>query len=267
MAAAPAAVYLTRRAQRSLEENRVPLLGVLGAFVFAAQMINFPVGPGTTGHLVGGALLAFTLGPAPASVVMTAILAIQALVFQDGGILALGANTMNMAVIGVLAGYLPFYIWGGTKWRRISLFAGGALSVLVSACFALAELLISGVRMPASVLSVSLALFAVSAILEGAITLAVMQALERVQPKTVAHPQAGRSPILAAVALTAVLLVTVGVLFAAGGPDGIERLLNLHPAALHSSYLSQASAGILGLLLIYAACLVIGRVASRHRSP
>jgi cobalt/nickel transport system permease protein len=266
VAAAPAVVYLTRRAQRSLEENRVPLLGVLGAFVFAAQMINFPVGPGTTGHLVGGALLAFTLGPAPASVVMTAILVIQALVFQDGGILALGANTINMAVIGVLAGYLPFYIWGATRWCKISLFAGGALSVMVSACFALAELLISGVRMPASVLSVSLALFAVSAILEGAITLAVMQALERVQPRTVPHPQPIRSPVLAAVALTAVLLATVGVLFAAGGPDGIEKLLNLHPASLHSNFVSQASAGILGLLLIYAACLVIGRVASRHRS-
>lgn len=265
-AAAPAVIYLTRRAQRSLEENKVPLLGVLGAFVFAAQMINFPVGPGTTGHLVGGALLAFTLGPAPASVVMTAILAIQALVFQDGGILALGANTINMAVMGVLAGYLPFHIWGGTRWRKFSLFAGGALSVLVSACLALAELLISGVRMPASVLSVSLALFAVSAILEGAITLAVMQALERVQPQTVQQPQRGRSPVLAAVALAAVLLATVGVFFAAGGPDGIEKLLNLHPATLHSTYLGQASAGILGLSLIYGACLVIGRVAGRHRS-
>src|ERR1700752_3732062 len=107
--AAPVVGYLARRAQRGIEQSKVPLLGVLGAFVFAAQMINFPVGPGTTGHLVGGALLAFTLGPAPASIVMVAILAIQALVFQDGGVLALGANITNMAVMGVLAGYLPFH--------------------------------------------------------------------------------------------------------------------------------------------------------------
>ena len=265
-AAAPAVVYLARRAQRSLDENKVPLLGVLGAFVFAAQMINFPVGPGTTGHLVGGALLAFTLGPAPASIVMVAILAIQALVFQDGGVLALGANITNMAVMGLLAGYLPFHMWGATKWRRLALFAGGALSVLVSACLALAELLISGVRMPPSVLSVSLVLFTISAILEGAITLAVMGALERVQPETVHRPQPSRSPILAGVALTAVLLATVGVLFAAGGPDGIEKLLHLNPAPLHANFLGQASTGILGLVLIYGACLVIGRVASRHRS-
>jgi cobalt/nickel transport system permease protein len=265
-AAAPAVIYLARRAQRGLEENRVPLLGVLGAFVFAAQMINFPVGAGTTGHLVGGALLAFTLGPAPASIVMTAILAIQALVFQDGGILAIGANITNMAVMGVLAGYLPFHIWGATRWRRISIFAGGVLSVLVSACLALTELVISGVRMPPSVLSVSLALFTVSACLEGAITLAVMRALEKVQPGTVRQPQPSRTPILAGVALTAVLLATVGALFAAGGPDGIERVLNLHPASLHSHFLREASTGILGLVLIYGACLVIGRVASRDRS-
>ena len=100
-----------------MEDARIPLLGVMGAFVFAAQMINFPVGIGTTGHLVGAALLACTLGPASATVVMSAIIAIQALVFQDGGILALGANLFNMAVMGVLAGYLPYRLWGGGRLR------------------------------------------------------------------------------------------------------------------------------------------------------
>ena len=83
----PSIAYLARRArQREFDHHRIPLMGVMGAFVFAAQMINFPVGNGTSGHLVGGALLAFTLGPASAAVVLTAILATQALVFQDGGI-------------------------------------------------------------------------------------------------------------------------------------------------------------------------------------
>src|SRR5207253_2594997 len=149
VAAIPAVGYAVRRAQAGFDESRIPLLGVMGAFVFAAQMINFPVGIGTSGHLVGGALLAFTLGPAAASVVMAAILAIQALVFQDGGILALGANVINMAVGGVLAGYLPFYLWGAGRRRKLSIFAGGTLSVLVSAILALSELTISGVRMPA----------------------------------------------------------------------------------------------------------------------
>ncbi len=105
-----------RRAQRETKEGSAPLLGVMGAFVFAAQMINFPVGVGATGHLLGGALLAITLGPASAIVVMTAILCVQALVFQDGGVLALTANVFNMAVAGVLAGYLPYrYLAGGAR--------------------------------------------------------------------------------------------------------------------------------------------------------
>jgi cobalt/nickel transport system permease protein len=275
--AAPAVVLTVRRAQRGFEESKVPLLGVMGAFVFAAQMINFPVGIGTSSHLVGGALLACTLGPAAASVVMIAILAIQALVFQDGGILAMGANVLNMALAGVFAGYLPFHFWGNGRWRRPAIFAGGALSLLVSAVLAMAELLISGVRIPGSLLSVSAGLFAVSAILEGAITLAVIEALERIQPGFVRKPVAGRPFAFGAVALMAVLLAGVGVLFAATTPDGIQKLgldtgIAGHAQALISTPLSgyQASflkagwpsktgAGLAGLGLIYGACMLIGR--------
>jgi len=282
--AAPAVGYIARRAQRGFDDARVPLLGVMGAFVFAAQMINFPVGIGTTSHLVGGALLAYTLGPAAASVVMSAIIAIQALVFQDGGILALGANLINMALVGVLAGYLPFYLWGGGPRRKIAIFAGGALSLLASAVLALAELLISGVPMPDSVLGVSLALFLVSALLEGAITLAVIQALEAIQPGFVRKPEAGRSWALGAAGLAAVLLAAVGVLVASTAPDGIEKLglqtgiaphvrtlistpLSGYEAAfLKAGWLRKASAGLAGLALIYGACLLIGRAVASKRS-
>jgi len=264
-AAAPAVVLIARRAQRGFDQAQAPLLGVMGAFVFAAQMINFPVGAGTTGHLVGGALLAMTLGPASASVVMTAILAIQALVFQDGGVLALGANAVNMALVGVLAGYLPFSLWGGTPWRRFSIFAGGFLSVLVSAVLALSELLISGVPMPRPMLGITLGLFLVSAILEGAITLAVLESLERIQPQAVRRPRAGRSPALGVLAVAAVLLASVGVLIASQAPDAIQRLTRL-PAQEPAAWLSKSAAGLGGLALIYAACLALGRVASRNRS-
>src|SRR5213596_3740469 len=96
---------IARHAGRRMDDSRIPLLGVMGAFVFAAQMINFPVGVGTSGHLIGSALLAYTLGPAPAVIVMTAILAVQALIFQDGGVLALGANVFNMAFAGLIAAW------------------------------------------------------------------------------------------------------------------------------------------------------------------
>src|SRR5713226_3247477 len=194
--AIPAVAIVSRQAHRNTDSNRLPLLGVMGAFVFAAQMINFPVGLGTSGHLVGVTLLAYTLGPAAAGVVLTAILTVQALVFQDGGVLALGANVINMAIAGMLAGYLPFHLWGTSRWRRQAIFFGGFLSVLVSAVLALGELLLSGVTMPAAVLGVSLGLFAVSAVLEGAITLAIMQTLASINPDFVRKPQLNGGRVL-----------------------------------------------------------------------
>ncbi len=261
-AALPAVAYAARRAQHGLQDARIPLLGVMGAFVFAAQMINFPVGVGTSGHLVGGALLACTLGPASATVVMSAILAIQALVLQDGGILALGANVMNMAVIGVLAGYLPYRIWGAGRLRKFAIFAGGALSVLASAVLALSELLISGVRMPGSMLGLSIAVFLVSALLEGAITVAVVQALEAMQPDFVRRPEGGRRLALGAVAAVAVLLVAAGVLVASTAPDGIERVVGV--ASGDAPWVSKAGAGLAGLGLLFVLCTVFGRFAAKR---
>jgi cobalt/nickel transport system permease protein len=281
-AAIPAVGYMVKRAQSGFAETRAPLLGVMGAFVFAAQMINFPVGVGTSGHLVGGALLAYTLGPPAAAVVMTAILAIQGLVFQDGGILALGANVLNMAVFGVLAAYLPFRIAGGGRYRKLAIFLGGFLSVMVSALLALGELVVSGVKIPTPVLGISVVLFAVSASFEGVITVAVLKALESLQPEIVYKPSE-RGPALALVGIAAVLLAAVGVFFASTQPDGLEKLAEQIGIAgraqsiwstpladyevnfFSSAWTRKAAAGIAGLGLIYGACLLLGRVAVRYR--
>lgn len=283
VAAAPAVGYLVKRAQRGFEETKAPLLGVMGAFVFAAQMINFPVGLGTSGHLVGGALLAFTLGPASAGVVMTAILAIQALVFQDGGILAMGANILNMAVLGMLAGYLPFHFWGAGPRRKFAIFLGGVLSVLVSAVLALSQLLISGVRMPAPVIGLSLGLFLVSALLEGGITLAVMQSLEAINPDFVRRPSSKRRHVVAFLAAAAIFLVVVGVLFASSSPDGLEKLaqnLGLTEGAavlaaplpdyeagfIQLPWLRKVVAGMAGMALIYGLCSLLSRFVVKRGS-
>jgi cobalt/nickel transport system permease protein len=277
----PAVGFLARRASRELDEARIPLLGVMGAFVFAAQMINFPVGIGTSGHLVGGALLACTLGAAPAALVMTAIIAIQAFVFQDGGVLALGANVFNMAIAGVLAGYLPIHFWGATERRKRAIFAGAFLSVMVSASLALGELLISGIAMPRPVILISLGLFAMSALIEGAITVAVVQAIEKLNPGFV-QTRASSGRAMAAVSAAALLLGGVGFLMASSAPDGIQNIgvqlgltakTGFHaPLAdyamgyFESSWLRRASAGLAGLLLIYGVCLVAGRWIGRQRS-
>jgi cobalt/nickel transport system permease protein len=192
-AAIPVVGYFVRRTQADFDEARVPLLGVMGAFVFAAQMINFPVGVGTSGHLVGGALLALTLGPWAATVVMTAILVVQALVFQDGGITALGANVLNMAVAGVWLGYLPPKLAGSTPaLRRAAVFFGGWLSLFGAAVLATVELSLSRVA-PSGPLFVSmLGIHAVTGLAEGAITLAALEALGRISPKFVLQSSGGR---------------------------------------------------------------------------
>lgn len=282
-ASAPAVGAAARQAQRELEDTRIPLLGVMGAFVFAAQMINFPVGVGTSGHLVGAALLAIVLGPAAAIVVMTAILAIQAFVFQDGGVLALGANVLNMGVAGVIVGYLPYRFWGGGRLRPAAVFLSGFLSVLSSASLAIIQLVLSGTTIPRPMLGISLALFTVAAALEGAITLAVVRGIEALSPNMVRRSKPAAPGTLFAIVAVAVLLAGAGVFIASAQPDGLERLaLNigldsqakaLFPAPLSdydarflaSPWLRKATAGMVGLALIYAAAALFGRMAARRR--
>ena len=272
---------MIKRAGRDLPDTRIPLLGVMGAFVFAAQMINFPVGAGTSGHLVGAALLACALGPPAAVLVMTTILVIQAFVFQDGGVLALGANVFNMAVVGVLAGYLPFQLWGAAR-RRTAIFAGGFLSVLVAGSLALSELLISGVRMPRLLVFTSLGLFAVNAAIEGAITVSVVQALDKLNPGFVQRPDKSTSRILVVLSTAALLLGMAGFLLASSAPDAIQSLgqtlkmsgqssfqtpmANYSVGGFESAWLRRAIAGLTGLLLICGLCLAGARVIGRRRS-
>src|SRR5262245_27544668 len=108
-AVAGAGVALAMRQVRNVVEPRqMPLLGLAGAFVFAAQMLNFPIPGGSSGHLIGGVLTAILLGPAAAVLVITCVLIVQCLMFADGGVLSLGANVFNMSLVSVSGGYLIF---------------------------------------------------------------------------------------------------------------------------------------------------------------
>jgi cobalt/nickel transport system permease protein len=282
VAALPAVGWIARTAQKDTDERSIPLMGVMGAFVFAAQMINFPVGLGTSGHLVGGALLSIVLGPAAASVVLTAILVIQAFVFQDGGIMALGPNIFNMAIVGVLAGYLPYRLLG-PRSRAGAIFLAGTASVMASALLALSQLLLSGVRMPGHLLWVSIGLFIASGLIEGAITVASVRAIGRLNPHWVRNPERAESRAWTVLAVASVVLVVVGVLVASQAPDGIQQLalkLGMQGApgwvhapltdyavpGLQSAWQRKAGAGLAGMILIFAACALTGRLFARHRS-
>jgi len=279
-----AAVPMIGLAVRRVRAANAPLLGVMGAFVFAAQRMNFPAGLGTSGHLLGGALLAMTLGPGAATIVLTAILILQTLVFQDGGVLALGANVMNMAILGVWAGWLPYRYFANGPWKRFGVFAGAFLSVLVSAAAALLELRFSGVALNGAIVTVSAAVFAVTALMEGLITVAVVQSAERLNPGWVDRPAARSNRVIGTLAAASIALMAVGVLFISPSPDGLESLLERAGAAPREQVLfaapladyearfaegdwgRKAVAGLAGLGMIYAMCVMLGRLLLRQRS-
>ncbi|GBF80291.1 hypothetical protein AsFPU1_1692 [Aphanothece sacrum FPU1] len=107
-----------RKVQKDYEEKAVPLMGVCAAFIFAAQMINFPIPGGTSGHLLGGTLAGILLGPWAGTLVITVVFIVQAVLFQDGGLTVLGANVFNMGVIGTFGGYYLYKTIRVTLGRR-----------------------------------------------------------------------------------------------------------------------------------------------------
>ena len=171
-----------RVVSKKLGEKQVPLMGVLAAFIFAAQMLNFPIVGGTSGHFLGAALAAILLGPWASVLIMSCVLIAQCLIFQDGGLLALGANILNMGIIGSFGGYyvyrLAILLVGDS--RRGKLFGGffGAWSSVFMAAVACAvELAVSGVSPIMVVLPAMAGLHALIGIAEGLITGAVLSLL------------------------------------------------------------------------------------------
>ena len=132
-ASAVTTAYSARKAQNQLDDKKIPLMGVLGAFVFAAQMINFAIpGTGSSGHLGGGLLLAIILGPHAAFLVLSSVLFVQALFFADGGLLALGCNIFNLGFFPCFIAY-PFIYKNitGTHPNQLKLVIGSILSALI----------------------------------------------------------------------------------------------------------------------------------------
>ena len=182
-----------RLAQAQLPPRRVPLLGVTAAFVFAAQMVNFPVAGGTSGHLLGGTLAAVLLGPSGAVLVMTAVLTLQSLIFADGGVLALGANIFNMGMVSGVGGY---YVYRGVRllgaYGSVAAVPVAAWCGTVMAAIATAgELSLSGV-VPWSVGVLAMAgVHMVMGVGEALITTLVVLAISRTRPEILADEAGG----------------------------------------------------------------------------
>jgi cobalt/nickel transport system permease protein len=188
--AAPAAAAVAiglKRANAELDERRVPLLGVTAAFVFAAQMLNFPVAGGTSGHFLGAALAAILLGPWLGCLVLAVVLLVQAFVFADGGITALGANLFNMGVVGgLLVGGLMHgarMLAGRGRTALLAVTAVGSwLAVMAGAAVAAVELAVSGTVPLDTVLPAMLGVHAVIGVGEAVITVAAVSAVLATRP-------------------------------------------------------------------------------------
>jgi cobalt/nickel transport system permease protein len=176
VAAIAVAVKVTNR---KMGEKQVPMMGVLAAFIFAAQMLNFPVAGGTSGHFLGAMLAAVLVGPWATILIMSSVLAVQSLVFQDGGLLALGANITNMGVIAVFGSY---YIYKGIdalfKHTKAATLTGAGIgawfSLVLAALACAAELSISGTSPWALTIAAMGGVHVLIGVGEGLITVAVL---------------------------------------------------------------------------------------------
>ena len=182
--------YSIRRLNRKLDPVKVPLMAVMAAFVFAAQMINIPIPglPKVSGHALGGLLTAVLLGPLEATVIMAAVFVVQALIFQDGGIAAMGANILNMGLAATLGAY---FVYAGMRrvstspaYQAVALFVAAWLSVMLGAALTAWELMLSGTvpLAPHVLFGAMLAVHALIGIGEGVVTVSAVQLVARSRP-------------------------------------------------------------------------------------
>jgi cobalt/nickel transport system permease protein len=274
-----------RRLRGGLQRRRVPLMGVAAAFLFAAQMLNFPVAAGTSGHLLGATLCAVLLGPAAAVLVMTAVLLVQCLLFADGGLLALGANVLNLAVAASLGGYgvyraLALLLPGTHGLLVAAAFGSWCSTVLAALCCAL-ELACSGVARWGLLFPAMAGVHMVIGLGEAAITTLVLAAILKTRPELLApSPRSPRrARRLAAAGLAACFaLLLFGLPFASSHPDGLERVaetLGFEPRAtpgppapfddyrvpgLDSAAAVTSAVGLLGALVAFALAHILATV-------
>lgn len=176
------------RSQAEYQEKAVPLMGVCAAFIFAAQMINFPIPGGTSGHLLGGTLAGALLGPWAGSLVMVAVFIVQAVLFQDGGLTVLGANIFNMGLVGTFAGYYLYkairFAIGRNKLSGMVIGAAVAAwtSVMVGSLLCAIQLAISGTVLLTVALAAMATWHVIIGIGEAVITVIALTFIWRTRP-------------------------------------------------------------------------------------
>jgi cobalt/nickel transport system permease protein len=233
-ASAVALGWSTKELGRSADTRLVPTMGVLGAFVFAAQMLNFAIpGTGSSGHLAGGMLLAAVLGPAPAFLCMTSVLLVQCLLFGDGGLLALGCNVFNLGFFPCFVGYPLYRLVAGrapSPTRRSLGLGLGALASVELGAVSVAFQTVAAGRTPIGLgefAGLMAGIHLPIGLVEGAVTAAATGLLWRLRPAAAgdalaAEGRAAWRRTVTAAGLAAVMAAGVLAWFASSRPDGLE---------------------------------------------
>jgi cobalt/nickel transport system permease protein len=272
--------YALKRVSQDLDERQVPLMGVLAAAIFAGQMLNFTVVGGTSGHLMGAALATILLGPWAAVLVMTSVVSIQALIFQDGGLLVLGANIFNMGIVGVAVAYMTYRtirrLAPSQKW---SLFVGGFtaawLSIVITALAVALQLALSGTS-PANLAIPAMAgVHALIGIGEGLITVGALTFIYATRPDLLKIDQETpiRGNLIWIAGLIIVMVLVISSPLASSNPDGLEWVAtqnNFFDAAQEPIYniipdyllpgvsneaLATILAGVIGTIIVFSVAL------------
>ncbi len=284
-----------RRLTNQLRDRTIVLMGMMSAFVFAAQMVNFPVFPGVSGHLLGGVLASVLLGPWGGAGVIGAVLIVQCFLFADGGLTALGANFVNMGLLGSVVGYSIYAsirrTIGGPSGVLIGAMGAAWFSVILAAGAFSVELAASG---PWSsflpVLGWMALVHAAIGLGEALITGLVLQSILLTRPDLIENPEglapskAGQWGQVMAAGLAVALAVAVFLApLASSSPDGLEfvgrklRFLDGEPAAMVKApmpdyklpgvpYLkaATAAAGVVGTLVVFAVGVGLARAFARR---
>lgn len=278
-----------RQVSQERDERKLPVMGVLAAAIFAGQMLNFAVAGGTSGHLLGATLATIIVGPWAAILVMTCVVAIQALIFQDGGLLAMGANIFNMAVIGVSVSFLVYSILlkisKGNRWGYYAGAVIGAWSAIEAAALAAGlQLALSGTS-PANIAIPAMAgIHALIGLGEALITLGAITFIMSTRPDLLtSSSQAvrGRSSLWIVGLALAVILAFLSPL-ASTHPDGLERVaeqqgfiklaqpsvFQLIPdyivPGINNTTLATIIAGLVGILILIGVSLILYHL--RHKT-
>ena len=276
------------KTNQSLGEKQVPLMGIMAAFIFAAQMLNFPIAGGTSGHFLGGALAAIVLGPWAGILVMTAVIGVQALLFQDGGLLVMGANIFNMGILTAVIGFGLYRSVIHLKRGIRMVFAGGAawIATMAAALVTALQLWLSGTTQLEIVLPAMLGVHALIGLGEALITVAALTYIEQTRPDLIdlkkTAKEGGWGWVVSGIVLSlfAVLLSP----FASGNPDGLERIaedLGFLGSGLDAPYqilpdytipflgetaISTVLAGIVGIIVVAGLMILLGRNLRRQKS-